>query len=309
MDDLRHLHPHGVFLRREALAAGYDDSHLYGALASGAIARVRHGAFVDGRIWRRANEVARHVLGCHAVALSHSPPVAISHTSGALLHGVQAWGVDLGKVHVSRPASAVGRVHRDVAYHRDPVAVLRSIDGTPTLDAAPSVLGAACVNGVEAGVVLVDSAYHLGICTPADLLAEFEGRRGWPGTARLQITLRLAQPGAESVAESRMRYLFWQRGLPKPELQYVVRDGSEVIGISDFAWPAYGLLGEFDGRIKYEELLRPGERPSDVVVREKKREDRMREATGWAMIRFTWADLNDPDRTEERVRRALDRRR
>jgi hypothetical protein len=130
----------------------------------------------------------------------------------------------------------------------------------------------------------------------------------WPGTARLQITLRLASPGAESVGESRSRFMFWSHGIPRPQLQYVVRDGSEVIGIVDFAWPAYGLLGEFDGRIKYGRLLRPGEAPGDAVYREKLREDRIREVTGWRMIRFGWADLERPSRTAARVRDALGRR-
>ena len=103
-----------------------------------------------------------------------------------------------------------------------------------------------------------------------------------------------------------MRYLFWKEGIPKAELQYPVYDAAgQLIGNADFAWPEYGVLGEFDGRVKYEQFLKEGERASDAVVREKLREDRMREATGWNFIRFVWADLNRPARTAERVRRVL----
>jgi hypothetical protein len=158
---------------------------------------------------------------------------------------------------------------------------------------------------VESGLVLLDSAYDLGLLTSSVLHDELDTSAGWPGTARLRITAALASPGAQSVGESRMRYLFWSFGVPKPELQYVVHDHGEVVGIADFAWPEHGLIGEFDGRVKYDRLLRPGETPSDVVFREKRREDRMREITGWPMIRFVWADLADPRRTAERTKIAL----
>jgi hypothetical protein len=308
MDDLSTLHPHGIFLRREALAAGYDDRELYRALSHGRIARVRHGAYVDRQTWDGARDVAKHLMRSHAVGLTHRQPSALSHTSGAIAHGVRVWNLDLSRVHLTRSLDTVGRRHNDIRYHLGSVDRAVQVTGTPTLPAAASALGACCLGSVEAGVVLLDSGYDLGLFTPAEVFDEFQLIRGWPGTARLQITLRLARNGAQSVGESRMRYLFWATGIPRPELQYEVREGGVLVGSADFAWPHYGLLGEFDGRIKYEKLLKPGESASDVVFREKQREDRMREATGWSMIRFTWSDLYDQRRTSERVRRALMRR-
>ena len=38
---------------------------------------------------------------------------------------------------------------------------------------------------------------------------------------------------------------------------------------------------------------------------EKNRENRLREVTGWVMIRIVWADLYRPQVTAERVRRML----
>ena len=133
----------------------------------------------------------------------------------------------------------------------------------------------------------------------------YEQMRGWPGTARLQVTLRLASRGAESVGESRTRHLFWAHRLPKPLLQFHVYDGHSLAGITDFAWPEHKLLGEFDGRMKYGRYRRPGETPEDALWREKLREDRLRELTGWGMIRFIWADLGTPRTTAARVRKAL----
>ncbi len=115
--------------------------------------------------------------------------------------------------------------------------------------------------------------------------------------AKLQITVRLARHGAQSIGESLGRHLMWTQHLPEPQLQFKVYDEvGNLIGITDFAWPEFGLLGEFDGKIKYGRLLKDGETASDVVVREKEREDRIREVTRWLMIRYVWRDLYRPRR-------------
>jgi len=40
----------------------------------------------------------------------------------------------------------------------------------------------------------------------------------------------------------------------------------------------------------------------DVVFREKRREDRVRELTGWRCFRITWQDLAGPVRLAARIR-------
>lgn len=305
MDDLHHLHPHGVFLRREFLAAGYDDKLLYQSLRRGELSRVRYGAYVASDSWRAADEVRRNVLRAHAVGLSHEVPFAISHVTGALLHGVDTWGMPLDRVHVTRADPANGLRTANVTYHLGQMRRLHAVEGTPVLSPAACVVGAALVSSVEAGVVALDSAYAKGQCTPHDVQAAYRAMCRHPGAARLQVTMRLAEPGSESVGESRARYLMFRHGIPKPLLQYAVQAGGELLGTTDFAWPAHRLLGEFDGRIKYGRLLRPGETTEDAVYREKVREDRIREATGWTMIRLSWSDLSTPYETAERIRRAL----
>ena len=93
-----------------------------------------------------------------------------------------------------------------------------------------------------------------------------------------------------------------------PVLQYylVDRHGS-LVGISDFYWEEHRHLGEFDGKIKYQKLLRLGETASECVFREKKREDAMR-ADLRGMTRFIWSDVmpHRPRRTMEDLARSLD---
>ena len=73
----------------------------------------------------------------------------------------------------------------------------------------------------------------------------------------------------------------------------------------DFALPEYKLFVEFDGKTKYSKYLRDGEKPEDVVFREKQREDLVRRLTGWRCIRLVWADLRRPRETSDRIRREL----
>ena len=73
-----------------------------------------------------------------------------------------------------------------------------------------------------------------------------------------------------------------------PTLQYKVFDDSgRLIGIADFYWEEFRHLAEFDGFVKYQRLLRPGESPADVVFREKRREDAMRAGLR-GMTRLVW---------------------
>ena len=63
-----------------------------------------------------------------------------------------------------------------------------------------------------------------------------------------------------------------------------------VVGRTDFAWEEQRVVGEFDGRIKYGRLLRPGQDPGDAVFEEKRREDAIRDE-GWGVVRWVWSDL------------------
>ena len=81
-----------------------------------------------------------------------------------------------------------------------------------------------------------------------------------------------------------------------------------MIGTSDFCWEEQRLLGEFDGKIKYGRLLRPGDEPGEAVFREKRREDEMR-GESFGMTRWIWADLMPPGRRVflQRLRADLNR--
>jgi hypothetical protein len=49
---------HGIVLRRDALAAGYDDNALARFVKAGLITRIRQGAYVSSSIWVGSTSVA-----------------------------------------------------------------------------------------------------------------------------------------------------------------------------------------------------------------------------------------------------------
>jgi hypothetical protein len=218
--------------------------------------------------------------------------------------------VDLGQVHVTRLDGGAGRTEGDVVHHEGLSLDSDLVQHGNHLVVRPAraALESALLSGVERGLVAVDSGLNQRLFTDAELVAQHELMRSWPGASPLQLVVRLADGRAESVGESRTLHLCWAQGLPKPELQYHVFDHrGRLVGITDFAWPELGLLGEFDGRVKYERYLRPGEQPGDAVFREKKREDLLRRVTGWSMVRLTWSDLYDGPRTAAMIRSRMRR--
>ena len=92
--------------------------------------------------------------------------------------------------------------------------------------------------------------------------------------------------------------------LPRPVLQWEVPGAGRRVGPSAFGWPALRTVGEFDGRIRYGRLLRPGREPGEAVLAERRREDAIRDA-GFRVVRWVWDDLDDFGDVVERLRAAF----
>lgn len=306
--ELMELHESGIWLRRQALDFGYRDRDLHAARRAGEIVRVRHGAYVSADAWSAADEVGRHLMKADAVLLTHGDSVALSHTTAAAAHGLRLWRPDLDRVHVTQLRGGVGGITDDIVYHVGRVGSEElAVQGERQL-VVPTRAGleTASLHSIEQGLVVLDSLIDLGMAELDGLHESYARMKKWPHCRRLQVTVRLVREGAQSVGETRARYLCWRQHLPEPHLQFEVRDGSgTLVGTTDFAWPEHRLLGEFDGRIKYGRLLKPGQEPGEVVFAEKEREDLLREITNWAMIRLVWRDLDLPRVTGQRIRRKL----
>jgi len=300
MDRLRVLaEGRGFFTRQDALEIGHDDKTIRRSLKVGAWVRIRNGSYTFPDLWAAHDDLSKHLVTGQAVANKMRPHVALSHTTAAAAHGFAMWRPTLTPIHVTRLDGGAGRTEAGVQHHEgfcidDDVMELA---GYTVVRPARAALEAASLTDPEGGLIILDSALHAGVLE-AELADAFSLLTSWPHSRGLQVTLRMASGKAESPGESRSRYFFYMHGLPAPELQWHVYDETGLLrGVTDFAWPEHRLLGEFDGRVKYGRLLRPGEQPGDAVFREKVREDLLRRLTGWRMVRLVWSDLSRPAAT------------
>lgn len=311
MDPLRILTSiDGFFTRREAIEAGYDDRVIARMVRARVWIRFRRGFYAFADEWRALDDVGRHRVRSRAVLRSLGSAVALSHVSAVIAHGIEVWGVPLDRVHVTRLDGAVGRIEGDVVHHQGICLEGEVVDvgGLLATTAVRSVLETGSLSTNEAALCLFDNGLRRELFDH-DELREHHLRLGaWPMMRHLHVPVRMADPGAASIGESRGRWMFWTHGLPSPRLQYEVRDpAGNLVGTCDWGWPQHGLLGEFDGRVKYGRLLRPGQEPGDAVFAEKRREDLVREVSGCAMVRLTWEDYDRPDLAVARIQRLLRR--
>jgi hypothetical protein len=311
MDPLRFMADQdGFFTRAMAREIGYDDKAVSAQVRHGAWTRFRRGYYTFTDLWSSFDQVTRHRVRSRAVLHSLGDRVALSHVSAAVAHGIDVWGVDLGRVHITRLDGGAGRIEGDVVHHVGAVASSNvvEVDGLRVTCPVRSAIECGSVVTPESALVLFNSMLHQGLAEPEHLQREFEALGSWPGVRRLHIPVRLADPRVESVGESRGMWLFWTQHLPRPVVQYPVFDAEGTLrGTCDWGWPEEGVLGEFDGRVKYGRLLESGQGPGDVVFAEKQREDLLRELTGFTMIRLVWSDLDRPRLIRSRVERLFGR--
>ena len=296
-----------LVLRPQALAAGLVDDEIRRRRRRGQWSSLQRGAYLvdPGQLDVRQ----RHLLSVEATLAGLRVPAVLSHGSAAALHGLPLWGVPLHRVHVTREPPARSA---DETRLRSHVARLGSQDVV--------VLGPRAVTSVARTVVdlaktipfapalaVADAALATRATTADALRTAMDAATGTRGARSARRVIQAADARAESVGESRSRALMLDAGLPLPDLQVEVHGGDGVlVGRSDFGWRAQRLLGEFDGRVKYGRLLRPGQDPGDAVFEEKRREDALRDE-GWGVVRWVWAELGTPRSLVARWTRALER--
>ncbi len=105
---------------------------------------------------------------------------------------------------------------------------------------------------------------------------------------------------AESPLESVSRLVLRWLALPTPDLQTTLCDRNGVfLGRADFYWDEFGVAGEADGRLKYEDR--------DVLTAEKLRQEAL-EDPGVAIVRWGWRDAQyRPRPLGDRIVQAFER--
>jgi hypothetical protein len=298
-----------IHLRRELLAQGLNDRAIGALVADGSLHRLRYGAYVDAASWKACDLVGRHGLVARAALKRAQAAVVLSHTTALGEWDVPIWDMTLGDVHLTRVDGLAGRREAGVVQHlgelRDQDVM--DLNGVQVTSPTRTALDCATLLDTEHSLIVVNDLLYRRLTSVEELAEGQTFMTRWPGSLRHVLVLQLADGRCGgSVGEGRTLYLIFRQGLPKPQPQFPIEDPvGNVVATVDFAWPEYGVFLEFDGRIKYLELLREGESPTDVVLREKKRQDLIERLTGWRCIRITWADLYHPERTAALIRQEL----
>jgi len=242
---------------------------------------------------------ARHAAVTRG-ALDNNPFSVASHQSALCLLAVPVFGVPLRQVHLAEPRTS-SRRRRGVHHH-----VLRDGDltvdlgGRRAIEPALACLQVAAHHGTEAGVVAMDAALRLGLCTVDDLERVCESGRQRRGIIGAREAVQFTDGRAESPGESRLRLIL--NSLPwRFDLQ--VNVGGPGSGfVVDFLVENV-LVVEFDGAVKYE-----GADGKAALIAEKRREDFLG-SRGFEVVRIMWSDLRHPGLIARAVHRSLVRAR
>lgn len=244
------------------------------------------------------------VLRAYAVARQSEGVPVFSHHTAAAVWGLPIIGRWPPLVEHVTPAGTTGRTPgvRRRRTERVPPGVEH--DGLLVTSVARTVVDLAREVALESSLAATDHALHEAMCTTAELRAEIDALpRGARGCRLAQRAMALADGDCESVGESLSRARMFQLGVARPRLQVEFVDADGLIGRTDFWWDELTLIGEFDGRVKYrvDPRMTP-EEASEVIWKEKRREDRLRAGGRRRVGRWVWADAWDPARFERVLR-------
>ncbi|GAB2708478.1 hypothetical protein [Nocardia thraciensis] len=281
----------GVRRRQEVIRSGVSDAEIRRRCLGGRWRRLRRGSYTDEAGFAGLDAMARHRVLADAVLPDLSTDAILSHQSAAVVYGAPVWVALLDRVTVTRNRRNGGRIKATMKVHCAPVDTVAELDGFVLTTPARTIVDLARTTPFEAAVVAGDAlARDYGV-PAADLATELELAKRRHGIDAARRVVNFLDPRSESVGESRSRVMLRRLGLPMPQSQGdVYSGGGRMLGRVDFYYGETGVIGEFDGRVKYGRLLRPGEAPGEAVFAEKKREDALR-SSGFQVVRWTWDEI------------------
>lgn len=294
--DLPRIVQREYLTRKDVLADGGNDRDIREARKSGEITVIRAGVYVPTSIWQHLSAGERQRVVTHAVLDRLGDGYAGTHASAVAEHDISLYGNDPGLIHVTHRAGGKARRENRIVFHEGPISDddLVCIDGRLYAKPARALWEHAMTVGPEEAVVSLDSALHLKKCSMPQLAEFHRAFMHWAGSRTARLAMLLCDGRAGSVGESRSRYKFFRYSIPKPELQYEVRNSSgTLIAVTDFAWLKQRHIGEFDGKLKYDMRSEWVEDPKFEVVKEKYREDAVRDEL-FGFSRWGWQHLDPP---------------
>lgn len=309
---MRELPP--VFTRQTAIAFGYTSAHVRHRVKTGVWVQLRRGILTTRQLHCRMSSTSqgRHWLEVVAAITSLDAPAWASHGSARLLLGLPLLSRD-GRTVTLTVEPASGSSRRYDGMHVMPAGVPPQhrieVDGLTCLSAGRTVLDTLRLRPLADGLIVADAAVRHERTNVEQLHALVRDCAGWPGNDVARSRLPLIDGRRESPLESRSAAFFVETGLPMPEPQVdIYDDWGLLLGRCDFLWRTRRVIGEADGRTKYEDDL-PGSRPREQRVwAERLRHELFEGAGQYEVVRWTHDDVvRRPQWTRNRIARAFDR--
>lgn len=275
--------------------------------------RVRTGTIIRLKRGHYLPKAELTSLERHLLMVDTMPTATLALESAALVHGLPVESIpERVQTIVAGTGRTRQRERRTVLTGRLADADTTWVEGVRVTTPERTVVDITRLRGLDEGLVpweaarwraRVEERLEEFDAAIADALGRLEKCRG---VALGRRGLQRASAWSQSPMETRSRLIMARGEVPTPVQQFPVHNGRGVLlGVSDFAWPDLGLLGEYDGLDKYEYLARPGESPLDVMRREKARQEAM-EAEGYLFVRWGKEEVVRPVRLLARLRQAFE---
>lgn len=229
--------------------------------------------------------LARDPMALLAGAALRLPPTAVfSGLTAAWLHGLDVEPcapIDVTVPHVggisARSGLAVSR-----AGISDAEVVVRA--GYRVTSAARTVQDVSLRLPRDEAVVVADMALQARLISLGELAEAAAVASMRPGIRRFRQVVQLADAGAESPMETRLRLALMDGRLPRPETQAVLTDSAgNWLARVDLYYPDVRLAIEYDGEVHLDK---------ERLVEDHRRQNRLL-ANDFGLLRYTGRDLRE----------------
>jgi len=278
---------HGAASCRELLAAGATDNDLERWTRHGLVVRETRGRYVlphahDVSADRHQQARADH-LSKLAAALTAAPDAVAGLRSAAMLHHLPVSSVPLIPEiirHPDRPHLSGTRTVRTTLLELD----RERLDNLETTSLERTGVDVALDLRTQSALMTVDAALAQGASLQS-MWQILRARGSVRGCRSARQTLSWADGHAASALESMSRFELMNRSVPRPQCNVWLSWRGTRYCVDDF-WPEWGIVGESDGRIKYEGSLAVG----DTLWQEKLRQEWI-EQLSLLVVRWTTPEI------------------
>lgn len=260
----------GVFTRADARACGYPDPDIDSYLDTGGWRRIRPGTYAPHQTLTLVDDVVLHLRRLFQVLRRGEPGLIASHQSAIALHALPLWGLDLTNLHLTTRTGDPGLTPDGIHRHlRDPLGPGITLwNKLRLVTPARAVAEVAATSPLAPAVALTEATLYAGLATPTTLKRaanhlvsqpeDHPGRgpasasRSNEFTERAHQVFSLASTESASVAESRLRLILSEAGLPAPSSSPPPMPDDYPIDLACALWfPDQRTVVEFEPRFPF----------------------------------------------------------